>query len=53
MSSDRMLLAMLLRYLASKMDEEAEPKEGTMPPATEAFKEPGVRVRPDWMPSGG
>jgi hypothetical protein len=51
---ERVLLAMLLRYLLDEMDDkDKEPGEGTLPPDMEAFREPGIRVRPDWMPSGG
>lgn len=46
-----MLLAVLLRYLLETVEE----KEGkdTTSPQTEPFREPAIRTRPDFFPSGG
>jgi hypothetical protein len=47
------MLAMLLRmfadFISGDSDDDSE-QDGTVPPATEAFREPSVRTRPDFFP---
>jgi hypothetical protein len=49
----RMRLAGLLRLLAELIGDDEQPEEtddGVKPPATQPFREQGIRTRPDFIP---